>query len=490
MSKIKLTERQCNILANHIVESMVNEGGLDSIKYGIAQLGRLFKSSKAKEYNTQTIEDLINKEGNKLLSDLNNKVNGIAPGFPNNKNNVDFLRAVMAITTVYDTIVEATKLNPNEDGYIQPRVANDLIWDLQSYVEEHMNNLSTMYSVVNEGENDDNVRNYFKGKEGNDKSSKGLKSRYTTLNDLYNSFKWVDASNGDVEAQYGTPPSADTNVEPNAAPEPNSNTAPVPNSNAVPEPVNYDNLYNSLSNLFRFIGQNKNILDTSSGKNVGTGTAINNSRMKPNDIYLYNGNKVKILNTNLNGRVQVQSTNKAKNIFTVTPDKLERVQPIAEGRFIKDKRLIGFLSKNLPNNKLSLFEKFMFNVETARNIIKKVKPSNDKVLNNFITNFQKNPIMATDFQKLLNISVENPKEVNSLKYFIDDLFITLYSGKYKFNSLVDKITGISESNKNEKRFLADAQDRGAFKTNLIKFLTDAVNLYQYLSKQKNNSNKK
>jgi ribonuclease R len=68
--------------------------------------------------------------------------------------------------------------------------------------------------------------------------------------------------------------------------------------------------------------------------------------------------------------------------------------------------------------------------------------SEDKVLAGFIEKYKSNPIMATDFSKMLNISVDNPQEVNSLKAFIDDLFVTVYSGKYKFKSMIDKMAAL------------------------------------------------
>lgn len=167
-----------------------------------------------------------------------------------------------------------------------------------------------------------------------------------------------------------------------------------------------------------------------------------------------------------------------------------------EGQYITDKRMVQFLNKNLSFDKLKSFETLMNSVELLRNKIKKLKPS-DKVLAGHIKSFNNNPIMATDFKKMFNLSADNPKAANSLKAFIDDLFITLYSGKYKFGSMIDKMAGLGGGNINKvdegdaydmtnpnKAFIRDAQDRGRFKANLLKFLSNAMNLFQYLHKLK------
>ncbi len=176
----------------------------------------------------------------------------------------------------------------------------------------------------------------------------------------------------------------------------------------------------------------------------GTGAAMANRRMKAGDTFNYNGKSVKILNPDIgNGRTQVQSLDKAKNVFTVKTDTLQRVneEVLSEGKYITDKRLLQFLQKNLSFDKLKSFEGLIDMVEQIRDRIKGLDTKNDKVLGGFIERFKKNPIIATDFKKMFNISADNPQEVNSLKAFIDDLFITVYSGKYKFNSMIDKMAG-------------------------------------------------
>jgi len=318
---------------------------------------------------------------------------------------------------------------------------------------------------------------------------KGQKqSRAKTLNDLYQSIRNLDGGAGIIEPQGET-------VNPSSAASGN-----VPRGNTgTSGSVSGNDLYNSLRNLFQFIVNNRNMLGTRSADNVGTGAAMDNQRMKAGDTYNYNGQPVTIVNPDLgDGRTQVRAQNKAKNVFTVPTDSLQKMNEtqLFEGQYIKDKRMIQFLNKNLSYDKLKSFEELMRRIEALRNRIKNMK-SSDKVMAGHLKSFNSNPIMVTDFSQMFNLSADNPKAANSLKAFIDDIFVTLYSGKYKFASMIDKMAGLGGGNINKvdegdaydmlnpnKAFLKDAQDRGRFKANLLKFLSNAMNLFQYLTKLK------
>jgi hypothetical protein len=136
-------------------------------------------------------------------------------------------------------------------------------------------------------------------------------------------------------------------------------------------------------------------------------------------------------------------------------------------------------------------------IEKIRDRVKSLDPKNDKVLAGFIEKYKKNPIMVTDFAKMFNVSADKPQEVNSLKAFIDDLFVTVYSGKYKFNSMIDKMGSLGGGNINKvteeagynsvepsKAFIKDAQDRRMLKKNILAFLETSIGLFQYLHKLK------
>lgn len=323
-------------------------------------------------------------------------------------------------------------------------------------------------------------------------------SRAKTLNDLYQSIRNIEGGAGIVEPQGEIIDSVSAK-DPNAINDKNSGNNVPRGTSGTSGSVSGDELYNSLRNLFQFIVNNRKMLGTRANDNVGTGGAIANGRMRAGNTYNYNGQPVTIVNPDLgDGRAQVRSQNKAKNIFTVPVSGLQKMNEsqLFEGQYITDKRMVQFLNKNLSFDKLKSFETLMNSVELLRNKIKKLNPS-DKVLAGHIKGFNNNPIMATDFKKMFNLSADNPKAANSLKAFIDDLFITLYSGKYKFGSMIDKMATLGGGNINKvdegdgydvtnanKTFAKDAQDRGRFKANLLKFLSNAMNLFQYLSKLK------
>lgn len=312
---------------------------------------------------------------------------------------------------------------------------------------------------------------------------KGQKqSRAKTLNDLYQSLRNVEGGTG-IMPQTGD----DQNMV-------------ARGTNGANGSKSTDDIYYRLRNLFQFIVNNKKMLGVRSGPNAGTGAAMANRRMKAGETFNYNGKSVKILNPDIgNGRTQVQALDGAKNVFTVKTDTLQRVNEgvLNEGKYITDKRLLQFLNKTLSFDKLKSFEGLIDMIEQIRNRIKTLDISKDKVLAGFVEKYKSNPIMATDFAKMFNVSADNPQEVNSLKAFIDDLFVTVYSGKYKFSSMIDKMAGLGGGNINKvnedanyrfdqpnKAFIKDAQDRRMLKKNILSFLEVSIGLFQYLYKLK------
>jgi hypothetical protein len=314
---------------------------------------------------------------------------------------------------------------------------------------------------------------------------KGQKqSRAKTLNDLYQSIR-------NIEGGVGIIPQTSTTDD---------NSLVTRGTSDTNDSKSIDDIYFRLRNLFQFIVNNKKMLGFTGGDNVGTGAAMRNQKMRVGDTYNYNGLNVKILNPDIgDGRTQVQSLGKAKNVFTVKTDTLQRLneEVLSEGKYITDKRLLQFLNKNLSFDKLKSFEGLIDMIEKIRDRVKSLDPKNDKVLAGFIEKYKKNPIMVTDFAKMFNVSADKPQEVNSLKAFIDDLFVTVYSGKYKFNSMIDKMGSLGGGNINKvteeagynsvepsKAFIKDAQDRRMLKKNILAFLETSIGLFQYLHKLK------
>ena len=176
---------------------------------------------------------------------------------------------------------------------------------------------------------------------------------------------------------------------------------------------------------------------------------------------------------------------------------------LTEGKFIKDKRTLEYLNKKSRPDKVKRFEEFLTRLEIIRNKVKKMGNTEDKVINNFVKKLKSNPIVATDFVKMFNVPSDNPKGVQSLKGFIDEIFDVIYSGKNKkMVNMVDKMATLGGGNINKmeesylyeekgynadepnKAFLKDAQDRGSFKKHLNNFIFELMNMFQYMYKLK------
>ena len=169
--KLKLTERQHEAIVNEILKETVemltkmeSEGRLDEgfwskIKYAISKLGRYKAGGKIRgkgkvdqEYAAK-IASIIEKEGNEMIKDLDDKIKETNPEFPNNEDPQQFLSTVLAIAAVYDSVVEATKKNPKENGYMPIDAANGIINDLREYVNKFLDvDLTGIYTGANENE--------------------------------------------------------------------------------------------------------------------------------------------------------------------------------------------------------------------------------------------------------------------------------------------------------------------------------------------------
>ncbi len=268
---------------------------------------------------------------------------------------------------------------------------------------------------------------------------KGQKSsRAATLDALYQSMRNLEGGVGIVE------PTGDETGKPD-----DGNTGGGKQGGGQ---ANNTNLYNNLKSLFQFIVNNKNTMGTKTQYNTGTGGASAQA-------------------------------------------------PLAEGKYINDKRVIQYLTKSLPFDKLKNFEDLLNRVELIRNTLKKMgTTTGDKALDGFLKQLDSNPIMVTNFAQLMTVDPNNAQEVNQLLAFIKETLLAVYSGNYKFGGMVDKMSTLGGGNINKvseeemdeaagysasqpnKSFMKDASSRTTFKNNLVKFLGTAMNMFQYLHK--------
>jgi hypothetical protein len=341
---------------------------------------------------------------------------------------------------------------------------------------------------------------------------KGQKqSRAKTLNDLYQSMRNIEGGTGIIEPD-GPTIDKDEAQDPDTIENKNKQDGEQDGGNKDGGTTGKggfnDELYNTLRNMFQFVVNNRKKLGTRAADNVGTGGATlgggksapapEGGGFKKGDKATYKGRNVTVTVPDVSpGYTQIDGDGDGPEKKTYAVKTADLQKQLSEGKYIIDKRLVQFLQKNLSMDKLKSFEEFIGRVERIRTLIKKAGNSGDKVLDGKIKKMDSNPIMVTDFVKMFNVDSTNPQAVNALKAFIDDIFITLYSGKYKFDSMIDKMSNLGGGNVNKleeekgysaaepnKAFLKDAQDRGRFKKNLLNFLTDSIGIFQYLYKLK------
>lgn len=319
---------------------------------------------------------------------------------------------------------------------------------------------------------------------------KGQKSsRFATLDALYQSIRNLEGGLG---------------LEPNADDTGNQDGGQGGTGKPAPQQNVKTNLYNNLKSLFQFIVNNKNTMGSEIRGGAGTGGASAFQTQNYNKVSWRTKNGVKtgkllgVGKTMDTSKVQSDETGKILNIKTKSLKKLNPNQ-VSEARYIKDKYLINALSKSLPFDKLKNFEELLSRVELIRNSLKKMRGnSGDKTLDNFLKQLDSNPIMVTDFSQLMTVDPNNAQEVNQLLAFIKEILLGVYSGNYKLGGMVDKMSTLGGGNINKvseeemdeaaaysatqpnKAFTQDAQNRGRFKNNLIKFLSTAMNMFQYL----------
>ncbi len=120
----------------------------DNVKYYLGKLGRykaggkILGKGKIDQEAGAKIQKIIDKKGNEFIQTLHQSIqtqNAKDKGeFPNNRDPEIFLNIVLSIAEVYDSIVAASKLKPNEEGYLPIDAANNIISDLREYVKKYL----------------------------------------------------------------------------------------------------------------------------------------------------------------------------------------------------------------------------------------------------------------------------------------------------------------------------------------------------------------
>ena len=138
---------------------VLQEGLWEKIKFGLSKLGRykaggkIFGKGKIDQEAGAKIQSILDKKGNEVIKKLNDTIKQENPDFPNNEKGEQFLKTVMEIAAVYDSLVEAAKKNPKEEGYLPTDAANSIIADLAEYVQKFLDvDLAAAYTVMDSEE--------------------------------------------------------------------------------------------------------------------------------------------------------------------------------------------------------------------------------------------------------------------------------------------------------------------------------------------------
>lgn len=153
---------------DHNQSEVLQEGPIqniwDSAKHKLSKLGSITKggkyfgkkklSAEAEAQLNASIEKLntdIAKAANISIKSLNAIIIANCPDFPNVKEPDRFQLGVDMIAATYDAIIAASNKNPEDEGYLAPDIANQLIKGLRMYVEKMVDyDLASVYRIFKE----------------------------------------------------------------------------------------------------------------------------------------------------------------------------------------------------------------------------------------------------------------------------------------------------------------------------------------------------
>lgn len=151
-----------NIVKYSEFQYINEEGGWETIKYGLSKLGR-YKANgkilgkgetdrKAKE----EIDEIMKDTSNAVIKSTFEQVKKVAPEFPNDRKRAVFLEGIVLYGQLYDSIVAGANKKPDDKGYLDPNIANKLIENLRVVVKKAIDtDLKAVYSVMDSKENID-----------------------------------------------------------------------------------------------------------------------------------------------------------------------------------------------------------------------------------------------------------------------------------------------------------------------------------------------
>lgn len=179
-----------------------------------------------------------------------------------------------------------------------------------------------------------------------------------------------------------------------------------------------------------------------------------------------------------------------RNIINNKTKPTQKQNPLTEGRYLGKDTILPYLSKKIGVDKVTNFEKLMLRIENIRNVVKKIGTNTeDKTLNNFLKQLDSNPIMLTSFIKLTKVNPSDTNEMDALGKFINQTLANVYNSNSEFGSMVDKLNEAEaySATAPSQDFIRDANSRQTFNKNLTNFLNTIMGIFQYLQQNKTNA---
>ena len=151
-----------NIVKYSEFQYINEEGGWETIKYGLSKLGRYKANGKIRGKGEtdrkakEEIDEIMKDTANAVIKSTFEQVKKVAPEFPNDRKRAVFLEGIVLYGQLYDSIVAGANKKPDEKGYLDPNIANKLIENLRVVVKKALDtDLKAVYSVMDSKENID-----------------------------------------------------------------------------------------------------------------------------------------------------------------------------------------------------------------------------------------------------------------------------------------------------------------------------------------------
>jgi len=150
-------------------KNRLDEGAWEKIKYGLGKYLPKYKVGgknplqikgrmKARAKAEAQLEAILEDESNKVIKELLKSIKKAYPKFPNNEKKFGFIKTIISVSQLHDSIVEATKRKPEEKGYMPVDAANKLIGNLRKIVKNWLDvDLETVYTTMESEEGSDNI---------------------------------------------------------------------------------------------------------------------------------------------------------------------------------------------------------------------------------------------------------------------------------------------------------------------------------------------